>query len=234
MNLKHHSIGLLHSCFKEKFGIPRQSGLASHATAQLEFHPEYGSAEALRGLEQFSHLWIIFEFHACPEQQWRPTVRPPRLGGNQKIGVFASRSNFRPNRIGLSAVQLIKIEQRANTHWLHLSGGDFLDGTPVLDIKPYLPYSDSIEEAHGGFANNAPNNAHQIHFSPAAEHVMQSRGKKWPNLKALLEEVLQQDPRPAYRQAKADPREYSCHIYDFDLRWRVEENQVYVTSISPR
>ncbi|MDQ7075376.1 MAG: tRNA (N6-threonylcarbamoyladenosine(37)-N6)-methyltransferase TrmO [Gammaproteobacteria bacterium] len=234
MNLKHHSIGLLHSCFKEKFGIPRQSGLASHATAQLEFHPEYGSAEALRGLEQFSHLWVIFEFHACPEQQWRPTVRPPRLGGNQKIGVFASRSNFRPNRIGLSAVRLIKIEQRANTHWLHLSGGDFLDGTPVLDIKPYLPYSDNIEEAHGGFANNAPENSYKIDFSSQAKANIESRKTSHPKLKQLIEEVLQQDPRPAYRQTKPDQHEYVCHLYDFDLHWQVKGKLIYVTGISPR
>jgi len=231
MNITHTPIGIIHSCFKEKFGIPRQAGLATQATAQLELYPEYGSAEALRGLADFSHLWVIFEFHACPEKQWRPTVRPPRLGGNQKIGVFASRSNFRPNRIGLSAVKLLKIEQQANTHWLHLSGGDFLDGTPVLDIKPYLPYSDIIENAQGGFASSAPQNNYKIHFSPQAEEEIKNRATKYPNLKTLLEELLQQDPRPAYRQAKPDQNEYACHLYDFDLCWRVEGEQVTVVTL---
>lgn len=149
-------IGVIRSCFRQKFGIPRQPRLVPAARATLELLPSYAQPEAVRGLEGFSHLWLLFVFHGIPAGHWQPTVRPPRLGGNQRMGVFATRSSFRPNPIGLSAVALERIEISAGRVVLHLAGVDVLDGTPVLDIKPYVPYADSIPEAVGGFANEAP------------------------------------------------------------------------------
>ena len=159
-------VGVIHSCFKEKFGIPRQPGLAPDARAVLELLPPYNRAEAVRGLEGFSHVWLSFIFHACLGEPWKPTVRPPRLGGNRRLGVFATRSTHRPNPIGLSAVELEKIEAAPGRVLLHLKGVDLLDGTPVLDIKPYLPYSDNIPGALGGFAPEMPAAPFEVSFAP--------------------------------------------------------------------
>ena len=160
-------IGVIHSCFKEKFGIPRQPGLVPAARAVLELLPPYNRAEAVRGLEGFSHIWVSFVFHACLDAPWKPTVRPPRLGGNRRLGVFATRSTHRPNPIGLSAVELERIETGPGRVLLHLKGADLMDGTPVLDIKPYLPYSDVIPGATGGFAAEAPARSVRGEFQPA-------------------------------------------------------------------
>ncbi len=148
-------VGVIESCFKEKFGIPRQPGLVEAACASLRLLPPYDRAEAVRGLEGFSHVWLIFGFHATAAQGWRPTVRPPRLGGNARLGVFATRSTFRPNPLGLSVVRLLDIDTRRGVQ-LQLAGGDLLNGTPVYDIKPYLPYADALSEAVGGFAPDGP------------------------------------------------------------------------------
>ena len=160
-----HPIGVVYSCFSEKFGIPRQPGLVPAARATLEILPPYDRDEAFRGLDDFSHLWIVFVFHGIDAEKWQPTVRPPRLGGNTRVGVFASRSGFRPNPIAISSVVLESIRRDHGKMVLELSGIDILDQTPVLDIKPYLPYADSIPDANGGYAGEPPRPSIAIDFS---------------------------------------------------------------------
>ncbi|MBT8042092.1 MAG: tRNA (N6-threonylcarbamoyladenosine(37)-N6)-methyltransferase TrmO, partial [Pontiella sp.] len=189
-------IGFIRSCYGEKFGIPRQPGLVRSATATLTLQPPYNVAEALRGLEDFSHAWIIFVFHQSTSEEWKATVRPPRLGGNERVGVFASRSNFRPNPIGLSVVELLSIEGTM----IRLGGGDFLDGTPVLDIKPYIPYSDSRPDAKGAFAHSAPSPLNTVTFAPHVEsRMLELETAERPNLKQLIADMLSFNPRPAYQ-----------------------------------
>lgn len=222
-------IGLIRSCFGEKFGIPRQAGLAPAARATLALSPAYAMPEAVRGLEEFSHLWLIFVFHGIPAKQWQPTVRPPRLGGHQRIGVFATRSPFRPNPIGLSAVRLERIAIDRGRATLHLSGVDLLDGTPVLDIKPYLPYADSLPDAVGGFASQAPDAGLTVEFSPEAEAVC----AVWPSgeLRALIVQVLSHDPRPAYERLAAATQNYGMRLHDQDVQWEMRGGTAYVTAI---
>ena len=222
-------IGVIHSCFGEKFGIPRQAGLAPAATATLELLPPYAMPEAVRGLEEFSHLWLIFVFHGIPDGQWQPTVRPPRLGGRQRLGVFATRSPFRPNAIGLSAVRLERIAIDRGRVTLHLSGVDLLDGTPVLDIKPYLPYADSLPDAVGGFAAQAPDGGLTVEFSPEAEAVC----AVWPGggLRELIVQVLSHDPRPAYERLAAAAQSYGMRLHERDVQWTMRGQTAYVTAI---
>lgn len=220
-------VGILHSCFKEKFGIPRQPGLVRSATATLELVPPFNTPDALRGLEAFSHLWIVFLFHQSVREDWNATVRPPRLGGNERIGVFASRSNFRPNPIGLSVVELHSIDGTV----LSLGGGDFLDGTPVLDIKPYLPYADRIPAAKGAFADGAPERANRVEFDPAAEEAVRKlETAARPALRALIADMLAYDPRPAY-QADDPGRLYGTRIFDLDVRWTQNGGTVRVVQV---
>ncbi|MCB1776211.1 MAG: tRNA (N6-threonylcarbamoyladenosine(37)-N6)-methyltransferase TrmO [Candidatus Competibacteraceae bacterium] len=225
-------IGIVHSCFREKFGIPRQPGLVSAARATLELRPPYAQPAAVRGLEDFSHLWLLFVFHGLPERRWQPTVRPPRLGGNRRLGVFATRSPFRPNPLGLSAVRLEKIVMGSGGITLHLAGVDLLDGTPVLDIKPYVPYADSLLAAAGGFAPEAPSAERDVEFSPQAAVFCAN----WPqgDLRELITQILRQDPRPAYVRKSGDAalQSYGMKLYDFDVKWEVLETTVYVTDIS--
>jgi len=241
-------IGLVHSCYKEKFGIPRQPGLASEARATLELETPYNRNEALTGLEGFSHIWIIFVFHEAIRDQWQPTVRPPRLGGNQRVGVFASRSPFRPNPIGMSVVKLEKIECDEGRCLLHLRGADLLDGTPVLDIKPYLPYADALPEAAGGYAADSPSKAISITFNELADaQCTELEQNGTLGLRQLIKQVLSQDPRPAYYAEKkhannkydddekknVEKQRFGMRLYDFDLRWTVEADQVNVLELRP-
>jgi tRNA (adenine37-N6)-methyltransferase len=227
-------IGILHSPFKEKFGIPRQPGLAPSARSMLEILPPYDRDEAFRGLERFSHIWLVFRFHGIPAGEWRPTVRPPRLGGNRRIGVFATRSGFRPNPIGLSAVALEGIGREDGRLLLRLRGADLLDGTPVLDVKPYLPYADRIPEAVGGFADRAPDPPLAVMFSPGAEAFVAARERAGgPELRALVVEMLQADPRPAYRRDDRDDRIYGIRLLDLEIKWQVRDGGVAVLSIHP-
>jgi tRNA-Thr(GGU) m(6)t(6)A37 methyltransferase TsaA len=216
-------IGILHSCFKEKFGIPRQAGLAKSATATLELLPPYNVEEALRGIEEFSHLWIVFAFHESITETFQPTVRPPRLGGNKRVGVFATRAPFRPNPIGLSVVELKKVSGTT----LELAGGDFLDGTPVLDIKPYIPYADSIPDAQGSFAHSAPEALNTVSFEPAADAVFQTLEK---HQQMLIKDVLSFNPRPAY-QADDPDRIFGTTLFDLEVKWKHDGEQVTVVSI---
>jgi tRNA-Thr(GGU) m(6)t(6)A37 methyltransferase TsaA len=224
-------VGVIHSCFKEKFGIPRQSGLAPDARAVLEMLPPYNRAEAVRGLEGFSHVWLSFVFHACLGEPWKPTVRPPRLGGNRRLGVFATRSTHRPNPIGLSALELEKIEAAPGRVLLHLKGVDLLDGTPVLDIKPYLPYSDNIAGASGGFAPEGPAAPFEVSFGPAALDLCAAESGNTPGLAALIRQILAQDPRPAYYGKGNGKRDFGMRLFDFDVKWEVDGDAVRVTDI---
>jgi tRNA (adenine37-N6)-methyltransferase len=226
-------IGIIHSCFKEKFGIPRQPGLAPAAKAELELFNPYGSPESLRGLSGFSHIWIVFVFHVNRDKGWKPTVRPPRLGGNMRIGVFASRSGFRPNGIGMSVVKLDRVCTDSSTCRLHLSGVDILDQTPVLDIKPYIPYSDSIPESEAGFADAAPSDKILVVFSASAEAVCHDVEQKIPLFRQLIIQILQHDPRPAYYTDRAENKSHGIRIYDFDIKWKYLENHMVVTTIEP-
>lgn len=224
-------IGRIHSCFREKFGIPRQPGLAPDAQALLELLPPYASRETLNGLEGFSHVWVVFVFHQALRGTWRPTVRPPRLGGNRRIGVFASRAPFRPNPIGLSACVLQGIEQRDGRPCLRLGGVDLLDGTPVLDIKPYLPYSDAIPEARAGYAQAAPPAALRVAFDPAAEQAIAAAEARHPGLRRLIAQVLAADPRPAWQTGAAGRRRFGMHLWDYDLQWTVAGDVIRVTGL---
>ncbi|MES9831076.1 MAG: tRNA (N6-threonylcarbamoyladenosine(37)-N6)-methyltransferase TrmO [Candidatus Thiodiazotropha sp. DIVDIV] len=233
MSLDVQTIGLIQSCFKEKFGIPRQSGLIPEAEAWLKILPPYNRPEAFRDIEGYSHLWISFIFHGSIRDQWKPTVRPPRLGGNERVGVFASRSPFRPNPIGLSVVKLLQLDLSNHQVRLRLGGVDFLDGTPVLDIKPYIPYSDSIPNASAGFAPTPPNREIELSFSSEAEAELQKHApNQADHLKSLIQQVLANDPRPAYLKEQRRNR-FGMRLYDFNILWAVEENRYQVLQIEP-
>ncbi|MFG6176547.1 tRNA (N6-threonylcarbamoyladenosine(37)-N6)-methyltransferase TrmO [Halomonas sp. THAF12] len=212
-------IGRIESDYPDKFGIPRQPGLADAAQARLVLLPPFDDPLAVRGLEAFSHLWLTFVFHLSPER-WTPLVRPPRLGGNARVGVFASRSTHRPNRLGLSLVELDNIDTRDGV-CLTLRGADLVDGTPVLDIKPYLPWAEARPEARAGFAPAAPT-ALPVSLAPAAEAALGARADG-DSLRALIHQVLAQDPRPAYRKG-AEDRIYGVRLRDVDVRFRALAN----------
>jgi len=232
-------IGIIHSCYKEKFGIPRQAGLVTQATARLELLAEYQHPDIVRELENFSHIWIIFVFHQAYSNTWKPTVRPPRLGGNKRVGVFASRSPNRPNPIGMSLVELTDIEYTNTKHplSLHLAGADLLDQTPVLDIKPYLPYADSAENAQAAYAPNAPEKLLNVYFSGKAQqqclHYQQDNHQNDKHdLQILITQILQYDPRPSYKKTQVnDKRIYAMKLYDFDLCWHYIAAGIEVTEL---
>ena len=217
---------IAHICsdFSEKFGIPRQSGLVEELTATVVFEPAYRDPSALRGLEGFSHLWLIWEFSQARRESWSPTVRPPRLGGNVRLGVFATRSPFRPNPLGLSCVRLLEIRQdREQGPVLVVAGADLMDGTPIYDIKPYLPYADCKPEAVGGFAAQ-PKGADLAVDCPA-HLLLRVPEDKRPALLA----VLAQDPRPQYQDDPA--RVYGMSFAGLEVRFRVEGERLAVTEI---
>lgn len=231
--LNFEAIGIVHSPYTEKFGIPRQPGLVD-APATLELLPPYNRVEAVKGLEGFSHLWLTFVFHAVKREQWRPTVRPPRLGGNERVGVFASRSTHRPNPIGLSVVKLEGIDASGGSVVLQLNGCDLLDGTPVLDIKPYIPYVDSIPDAEAGFAPSPPGATLVVSFTSEATEALQRYAGEYPGLEALIRGVLAQDPRPAYRSGEEGEREYGVLLYGLNVRFVVREGCAEVIALEPR
>ncbi|MDB6061631.1 MAG: tsaA [Verrucomicrobiaceae bacterium] len=222
-NFSLDAIGVVHSPFKEKFGIPRQPGLAQ-TPAVIELLPPYAVADAVKGLDTFSHIWITFIFHGISTQEWKPLVRPPRLGGNEKIGVFATRSTHRPNPIGLSVVRLEKIEIAQGVK-LYIRGADLLDGTPVLDIKPYLPYADVIADARAGFAQKLPERL-RVRWHSSARDVAQDIST---DSCAMIEDVLAFDPRPAYQDEPL--RIYGMHIDKYNVRFRIDEHGVEIVGI---
>ncbi len=219
-------IGVIHSCFKDKFGVPRQPGLIAGAHGELELFAPYDREEAFHGLETFSHVWILFVFHQCLGEEVRLTVRPPRLGGNQKQGVFASRSPCRPNPIGMSVVALEEVRRKRGKVCLRLSGLDLIEGTPVLDVKPYLPYADAIRGADGGYAPSAPSQHLDVVFTTRGGRACDQFEQRWPDLRMLIVSVLSLDPRPAYHKGKGGQRAYAVRLYDLDIHWRVTQHEV--------
>ncbi len=219
-------IAYMRSDFPTKFGIPRQSGLAKSLRSTIVFESKYRNADALRGLEDFSHLWIIWQFSEAVRTDWTPTVRPPRLGGNARMGVFATRSPFRPNSLGLSCVKLVGIEQTADSGTvIHVAGADLMDGTPIFDIKPYIPYSDCHPDALGGFTTTADDFILTVDF-PAELLQLLPEDKRQAAI-----EVLSHDPRPSY-QHNAD-RVYGLSFAGFDIRFTVVEKTLRVLEVIP-
>ncbi len=217
-------IATIHTDFPEKFGIPRQSGLIEELHSTLVFEPEYRVPEALRGIEQYSYLWLIWEFSKAVRESWSPTVRPPRLGGNTRMGVFATRSPFRPNPLGLSCVRLVSVEHNTTEGTvLHLAGADLMDCTPIYDIKPYLPYVDCKPDASNGFALAQQEGVLEVEISPELSEIIPP--EKLPALMA----VLAQDPRPQYI---SDPqRQYTMSFAGYEISFTVENDLLTVTEI---
>ena len=206
-------IARIHNAFDEKFGVPRQSGLAEEVISTIVFEEEFRAAEALRGIEEFSHLWLIWAFDRAERETWSPTVRPPRLGGNKRVGVFATRAPFRPNAIGLSCVRLLGVEKTPEGHVLKVAGADLVNGTPIYDIKPYLPYADCKPDATGGFTDGTVKRTVEVRFS--GETLKQLTEDERRELTAILKE----DPRPAYQE---DPeREYAFSFGGKNIRFKV-------------
>ncbi len=219
-------IATIHTDFQEKFGIPRQSGRVPSLTGTIVFLPEYRKSEALRGLEGFSHLWLIFDFSKAHRDEWSPTVRPPRLGGNKRIGVFASRSPFRPNPIGLSCVKLVEIRHTdTKGDVLIVSGADLLDGTPIYDIKPYLPFADSHPEAIGGYADEMQDYHLEVDVPQDLLEILPEEKRQ------AVMDCLAEDPRPSYQEDAQ--RIYSMQFAGFDIHFRVENGCAIVTGIDP-
>ena len=226
MDVNIQVIARMHSDFATKFGIPRQSGLVQALRSTIVFEPEYRNSDALRGIEEFSHLWIIWQFSQAVRQGWSPTVRPPRLGGNTRMGVFATRSPFRPNNLGLSSVTLLGVEQTAEYGTvLHVGGADLLDGTPIFDITPYIPYGDCHPEATGGFTDRAGEFLLKVDFPPQLL-------KKLPEDKREAAiGVLSHDPRPSYQ--RQPERIYGLNFAGCDIRFRVAEDVLTVIEVNP-
>lgn len=222
-------IAVVRSPFSDKFGVPRQPRL-TNAVSHIKLIGKANNELAVRDITEHSHIWVLFLFHQNIEQGWKPSVRPPRLGGNAKTGVFATRSSFRPNHIGMSAVKLVGCE-KIDQHWqLIVTGLDLVNGTPVVDIKPYIPYSDQIPEASSNFYPQPPELT-PVGFSKLAEQQIINVEHKYPELKQLIIEVLQQDPRPSYKKHKEDDREYGICLYDLDIKWRKTNSSIEVTEI---
>jgi len=221
-------IGILNSPFKQKFSIPRQPRLAPAAKGIIELQPSFDTPEMVRDLETFSHLWLVFGFHENDHQGWQPLVRPPRLGGNKKTGVLATRSSFRPNGLGMSAVKFERVIIKNNRASIEVSGIDLLHGTPIYDIKPYISYSDAID-AQCGFAPDAPV-LFDVKFSDVANAFL-STHQTPDGFSELINQILAQDPRPAYKKNKVDEKIYSVHLYDFDVHWQVVGDVIVVTNI---
>ncbi|MDZ7804040.1 tRNA (N6-threonylcarbamoyladenosine(37)-N6)-methyltransferase TrmO [Thiohalophilus sp.] len=232
MDYSFSPIGVVHSCFSDKFGVPRQPRLAPAATGQIELLAPYNREEAVRELAGFSHIWVVFVFHEAKREAWKPTVRPPRLGGNRRVGVFASRSPERPNPIGLSLLTLDGVETGEGRVTLQVSNLDLIDGTPVLDIKPYIPYADSVPDARAGFAPQAPDKQLPVNFSATARQQLEKFSATYPNLADLIEQVLQQDPRPAYQDRAPDSeRVFGMQLYDLEIKWQLQNGVVQVIAV---
>lgn len=221
MTYQFEPIAVIRSPYREKFAVPRQANLVKAAQGELHLLAPYNDPLSVKGLEQFSHLWLLFHFHHIDPSKKRLTVRPPRLGGNKSLGVFATRSPFRPNNIGLSVVELLDIVIKKNQVILTVSGLDLVDGTPIIDIKPYLPYCDSLPDAKAGYAQMIPEQKLKVLFSTQASLFLQSQQQNYPQLTELIEQVISQDPRPAYKQKNNHEQTYAISLYDFNIKWKV-------------
>lgn len=226
-------IGIMKSPYKEKFGIPRQPNLVN-VESYIEMQGQYNDLLAFGGIEAFSHLWLVWQFHENKDktaEKFRPQVRPPRLGGNQKIGVFATRSMYRPSPIGLSVVQLKKVEKVAKTVRVYVTGSDLLDGTPIVDIKPYIQYSDAVADAQSGYAQDEPLRKSVVWSKGAEEQkqVLLHDGKMTQQHADELEQVLSLDPRPAYQDDQA--RLYGMRFAEFEIKFQVIDAQLYIQEL---
>ena len=217
------AIGYIENDFKEKFGIPRQSGKADGVVSRIHFYPPFNSAEAFKGLEGFSHIWLLFDFSAAKTAEFHATVRPPRLGGNTRVGVFASRSPFRPNGIGLSVVRLLSVEKTDEGICLTVGGADLLSGTPILDVKPYLPHADCIEGAIGGYADGVAQKRLTVRFEKGVQEKIPAE-----KLDGLTD-CLSEDPRPSYQDEPT--RVYGMAFGEYNVKFRVENGILTVLSI---
>ncbi len=238
MNDHYPPIGILSTCFTEKFGIPRQSLMITEARGVLKLNPDPAYRAALNHLEKFSHVWLIFVFHQNGDRAWRPTIDPPRVGAPKAMGVFASRSPHRPNPIGLSAVKLDRIDFEASGGIeIHISGVDLLDGTPVLDIKPYLPFADQIPDANGGWAQEEIVR-YPVEFSTNSLNTLESALESHPKLQLLIQQMLEWDPRPT-SQREANPmaniesegKRFAFRVLEFDVHWEVRKGGAFVAEI---
>lgn len=226
MEVQINVIARMRSDFPTKFGIPRQPHLVQELRSTIVFEPEYRNADALRGLEGFSHLWIIWQFSEAVRSGWSPTVRPPRLGGNTRMGVFATRSPFRPNNLGLSCVKLLGMEMTKDLGpVIHVSGADLMDGTPIFDIKPYIPYADSHPDALGGFTDTAGEFLLEVDFPPALLELLPE------SKRSAAVGVLSHDPRPSYQRKPG--RVYGLPFAGFDIRFTVEGETLTVCEVVP-
>ena len=227
MDVTIQPIARMRSDFASKFGIPRQSGLVEELRSTIVFEPEFRNPDALRGIEEFSHLWIIWQFSEAVRQGWSPTVRPPRLGGNTRMGVFATRSPFRPNNLGLSCVRLLEVEHTKELGTvLHVGGADLMDGTPIFDIKPYIPYGDCHTDATGGFTDRAGE------FLLDVDFPRELLEKLPPDKREAAKAVLSHDPRPSYQ--RNEDRIYGMTFAGQDIRFTVREDTLTVTEVTPR
>lgn len=224
------AVGHIQSPYKQKFAIPRQPRLVPEAKAKLIFAPDFNREEFVRGIDEFTHIWLLFRFHETADKGYSAMVRPPRLGGNERKGVFATRATFRPNAIGMSAVKLEGIEYKNGQLSLLLAGIDLLDGTPIIDIKPYLPYSDSMLDASAGFADTRPETQMSVEFTPEVTLFIEQQ-TQYPDLLNFISNVLKQDPRPAYKKQKDGEQSYGMTLYDYNVRWQVNGEHNLVTSI---
>ncbi|TPE48734.1 tRNA (N6-threonylcarbamoyladenosine(37)-N6)-methyltransferase TrmO [Maribrevibacterium harenarium] len=223
-------IGVVHSCYRQKFGIPRQPGLIEAANGRIELLAPFNRMDVLDGLEGFSHIWVHFIFHQCMQENWKAKIRPPRLGGKTKVGVFASRATHRPNPLGLSVVKLGAIYQEEGRVYIDIIGADLLDQTPVVDIKPYLPYADALPDAKGGFAP-LPVEVKPVRFTPQAEQQCHSYLKHTGrDLQSLASQVIGQDPRPSYLWGTTG-RIHGNQLWDANVKWVAYDEYFEVTEI---
>ena len=217
-------IAKIYTEFDEKFGIPRQSGLVEETVGKIVFEPEYRNPEALRGIDGYSHLWLLWQFSEAVREDWSPTVRPPRLGGNKRMGVFATRSPYRPNPIGLSSVRLLEVRQTKNEGTVLIVGGaDILSGTPIYDIKPYLAFTDSHPDAIGGFADGVFDYEIEVEFSEGVADKLSGN-----DVKKLIS-ILKEDPRPSYKPT--DEKEYGMKFCGKEIKFKYEDCKLLVTNI---
>ena len=239
MTYEFEPIGIAKTPFTQRFGIPRQPGLVPSATGVLKIngHPDFKFA--LKTLEQFSHIWVIFVFHSHGGNKWKPTIRPPRLGGKEKVGVLSSRSPHRPNPIGLSVVELVKIDLDAKGGpELHVNGVDLLDGTPILDIKPYIPYADSVPNANPGWAKGEIEKT-EVLFEPLALEKIAFAEQKDPGLKDLIEQLLAIDPRPGFQKRGLPPeaeesqgKDFGLLVKTYDVQWKIQDKKFVVYDLT--
>lgn len=232
MNRQINPIGIIRSPYSEKFAVPRQPNLVSAGQGELHLLAPYNDPNSVKGLEQFSHLWLLFLFHHIEPEKWRLTVRPPRLGGNKTLGVFATRSPFRPNHIGLSAVELKDITVVKKQVILKLGSLDLVDGTPIIDIKPYIPYCDSYPQAKASYAQTVPETVLTVTFSPFVQQFLERQKQDYPQLATLISQVISQDPRPAYKRKDKTEQEFGLTLYHFNIKGRIINQHAIVDQIT--